>query len=195
MLDIRTTLQSDEAFIAQVQSHRLHDDDFNLDNKDQWREKAKVGANAIIDLFSVFNATGTVDVEVESNRELLALVLGSLTSIQVRDFALGSPTEDTLDKYVSLFEHILLHAPVGYCAPSATLLAAFLYQRGGVGTTQDTPMDLLMVARADDENYSLTTLLVRVFSAGWPADSFNQMRKELHPKVCETIYGSPAHVE
>jgi hypothetical protein len=38
-----------------------------------------------------------------------------------------------------------------------------------------------------DEKYSLAQLIKRVIGAGWPAEMFAEMRKELHPKVLETL--------
>jgi hypothetical protein len=41
----------------------------------------------------------------------------------------------------------------------------------------------------DDDQYSLAHLLRRVFTAGWPPQSFSAMRIELHPKVVAAIFG------
>jgi hypothetical protein len=40
----------------------------------------------------------------------------------------------------------------------------------------------------DDPSYPLAGLLRRVFNAGWPPESFAQMRRELHPKVVAAIF-------
>ena len=39
------------------------------------------------------------------------------------------------------------------------------------------------------DRYSLALLLRRVFTAGWPPQSFSAMRAELHPKVVAGIFG------
>jgi hypothetical protein len=44
-------------------------------------------------------------------------------------------------------------------------------------------------AFADDDQYSLALLLRRVFTAGWPPESFTAMRAQLHPKVVAGIFG------
>jgi len=41
---------------------------------------------------------------------------------------------------------------------------------------------------AQVKNYSLANLLTRTFAAGWPVETFEKMRVELHPKVKENIF-------
>ena len=73
-----------------------------------------------------------------------------------------------------------------YIAPVASLLAALSYEKGEGALAQRC----LDRALADDPSYSLASLLRRVFSAGWPPESFSAMRKDLHPKVCAGIFES-----
>ena len=63
--------------------------------------------------------------------------------------------------------------------PYISILSAFQFENG------DTEGALEMVGNALEMNseYPLAKLLKRVYLAGWPVDSFTQMRNELDPKV------------
>ena len=138
------------------------------------------GATAIIDLAGEYReGRGAED------RELVARVIGRMSDIQVRDFALGSHTDETADSYWAMWRDLVRIAPRGFVAPIASVFAALAYERGEGALAQKA----LDRALADDEKYSLALLLRRVFTAGWPAQSFTAMRKELHPKVVAGIFG------
>ena len=138
------------------------------------------GATAIIDLAGEYReGRGAED------RELVARVIGRLSEIQVRDFALGSHTDETTEHYWAMWRDLLLIAPRGFVAPIASLFAAMAYERGE-GALAHKALDR---ALADDDQYSLALLLRRVFTAGWPPQSFTAMRAELHPKVVAGIFG------
>jgi hypothetical protein len=170
-------LASEAEFIAQVKS-------FWVDPEDpQLRAREKDGAIAVIDLASRFIA-GSIGADFLADQELSAKVIGALSDIQVRDFALGSHVSATHDIYWQMWRYLLRVAPVGFVAPVACLLAATSYERGD-GALAHRALDRALI---DDPTYSLAALLRRVFSAGWPPDSFAQMRKELHPKVCAAIF-------
>jgi hypothetical protein len=138
------------------------------------------GATAVIDLAGEFEAGRSTE-----DRELVARVIGRMSDIQVRDFALGSHTPETTDFYWQMWRELLLIAPRGFVAPIASVYAALAYERGE-GALAQRALDR---AFADDEKYSLALLLRRVFTAGWPAQSFTAMRRELHPKVVAGIFG------
>jgi len=138
------------------------------------------GATAVIDLAGEFAlGRGTEDLE------LTARVIGRLGDIQVRDFALGSHNEDSHDNFFQMWRQLMKMAPVGQVAPVASLFAALAYE-GGDGALAHRALDR---ALADIHGYSLALLLRRVFTAGWPPESFAAMRRELHPKVCTGIFG------
>ncbi len=138
------------------------------------------GATAIIDLAGEYReGRGAED------RELTARVIGRLSDIQVRDFALGSHTDESADEYWSMWRDLLRIAPRGFVAPVASLYAAMAYERGE-GALAHKALDR---ALHDDDQYSLALLLRRVFTAGWPPQSFTAMRAELHPKVLAGIFG------
>jgi hypothetical protein len=144
-------------------------------------EYQRDGATAVIDLANDFLVNG-----ISSDQDLIAHVIGRLSDIQVRDFALGSHDSESIDAYRTMWLHLLRSAPTGFIAPVATLAAAVAYESG------DGALARAALARAFDDTptYSLATLLQRVFSAGWPPQSFVGMRSELHPKVTAAIFGS-----
>ena len=170
-------LAHDEDFMKQVLLARIDQDGPSL------RACQKEGAVAVIDLASRFIA-GSMGANIEADQELSARVLGALSDIQVRDFALGSHAQATHEIYWQMWRYLVRIAPVGFVAPVATLFAATSYERGD-GALAQRALDR---AFSDDAGYSLTALLRRVFSAGWPPESFAQMRKDLHPKVCAGIF-------
>ena len=145
------------------------------------------GATAVIDLAGEF-ALGRGGEDLE----LVARVIGRLSDIQVRDFALGSHTDEDIDTYFLMWRQLMRMAPVGYVASIASLFAALAYESGD-GALAHRALDR---ALADSNGYALALLLRRVFTAGWPPESFAAMRRELHPKVCAGIFGldlAPGH--
>ena len=119
-----------------------------------------------------------------SERVLVARMIGRMSDVQVRDYALGVHSEDTFDIYFTMWRELLRLAPRGYVAPIACIVAAMSYESGD-GALAQKALDRAFV---DDERYPLAGLLRRVFNAGWPPESFAQMRRELHPKVINAIF-------
>lgn len=170
-------LAGDAGFADEVHRFKVDPDSTSL------QSLQREGAVAVIDLASRFIA-GSLGQNIDADQALSARVIGSLSDIQVRDFALGSHDDATLNIYWAMWLYLVRIAPVGSIAPIASLLAAVSYERGE-GALAHRCLDR---AIADDPGYSLATLLRRVFSAGWPPESFAQMRRELHPKVCAAIF-------
>ena len=142
------------------------------------------GATAVVDLAGEFvQGRGVEDLE------LTARVIGRLSDIQVRDFALGSHSEDTHDHFFQMWRELMKMAPAGQVAPIASLFAALAYESGDGALAHRAPDRAL----ADINGYSLALLLRRVFTAGWPPESFAAMRRELHPKVCAGIFGEQSY--
>lgn len=119
-----------------------------------------------------------------TNRTLVARLIGRMSDLQVRDYAMGVHTEDTYDLYFMMWRELLRLAPVGFVAPIACIVGAMAYE-GGDGALAQKALDR---AFDDDEHYPLVALLRRVFNAGWPPESFSSMRAELHPKVVASIF-------
>ena len=149
-------------------------------DSEQLQSAQQDGATAILDFACDFQPT-----LIESDRELAARVIGRISDIQVRDFALGCYNEQTFAKHFQMWSALIELAPEGFIAPIATVLAAMAYESGDEVLAYTS----LERAFADDPTYALAGLLRRVFTAGWPAASFVQMRAELHPKVVSTIFG------
>jgi hypothetical protein len=118
------------------------------------------------------------------DRTLVARMIGRMSDVQLRDYALGIHSEDTYDLYFSMWRELMRLAPRGFVAPIACIVAAMSYESGDGALAQKA----LDRAFSDDEMYPLAGLLRRVFNAGWPPESFAQMRAELHPKVVATIF-------
>ena len=152
-----------------------------VDKKTNLNALQRDGATAVIDLAGEFAAgRGSEDLE------LTARVIGRLCDIQVRDFALGSHTDEDIDSYFLMWRQLMRMAPVGQVAPVASLFAALAYESGD-GALAHRALDR---ALADINGYALALLLRRVFTAGWPPQSFAAMRRELHPKVSAGIFGT-----
>ena len=166
-------LAHDKKFISTVTSFYVDSDDSELSLLQ------RDGATAVIDLAAEFEKYG-----IDSNPELIARVVGRLSDIQVRDFALGTHNAESFETYWRMWHYLLQIAPVGFVAPIATLFATLAYERG------DTPLAYRSLDRAtkDAPTYSLTILLRRVFGSGWPSAAFAAMRVELHPKVTAGIF-------
>jgi hypothetical protein len=164
----------EESWQSEVRTFWIESDSENL------IDLQRDGATAVIDLAGEYvQGRGAED------RELVARVIGRISDIQVRDYALGSHNEETADAYWQMWRELLLIAPRGFVAPIASIFAALAYERGE-GALAHKALDR---ALADDERYSLALLLRRVFTAGWPPQSFSAMRAQLHPKVVAAIFG------
>lgn len=122
--------------------------------------------------------------DLQIDTEMKAKVTSAVKDVQVRDLALGAFTNPEFAKYALIT--LAKSAPIGYVAPVASLAGAYAYEMGEGALAHR----LLDKALADDANYSLASLLRRVFSSGFPVEGFAQLRAELHGKVLENIYGS-----
>lgn len=171
------SLSTDEGFISQVEEFRIDPE------SEQLQSLQRAGALAVLDLASRFVA-GSLGRDIADDQKLSAHVLGALCEIQVRDFALGSHDEMSIEIYWTMWRYLIRIAPSGFVAPVASLLAALSYEKGEGALAQRC----LDRALADDPSYSLAALLRRVFNAGWPPESFGAMRRDLHPKVCAGIF-------
>lgn len=138
------------------------------------------GATAIVDLMCEYQEGRTSE-----DRELIARVLGRMSDIQVRDFALGAHSPENIDAFWAMWSQLVRLAPDGFVAPVLCVYASMAYERGEKGVA----MSALEDALNDDPSYTLAPLLRRVFRAGWPPQTFAAMRAELHPKVCKVIFG------
>jgi len=143
------------------------------------RAAQRVGARLVEEFFAS-DATKQSD-------EVIVNVLYYLTDIQVRDYAMGLLNVDESVKYLTALNVLFEHAPTDtpYINAPACLLTTILYEMG----EKETALVTLSTAQ---EDYSLGSLLHRVISAGWPKESFQQMRAELHPQVVAGIFEEEA---
>lgn len=114
--------------------------------------------------------------------EFCAAAINALRDIQVRDYVMGIINKDNVKTVNKALSNLASVVPDEYSAPVDTLLALTYYEL-------DDKDAALMILNGVKHDYSLSQLLKRVFVAGWPKESFQQMREELHPKVVETIFG------
>ena len=142
--------------------------------------------DTIFDLYEFYRPLLSASVKRCLNRDkkLIALVLVRLQDLQVRDFALGSVSNETLDIYFNAWRWLLRNAPLGYVAPVANLFAAVAYERGD-GALAHRALDR---AESDEPGYAMTPLLRKVFISGWSPSTFAAMRSELHPRICDAIF-------
>jgi len=139
------------------------------------------GALAVNDLLVEYREKGS-----GTSLNLIALVLVRLLDLQVRDYALGVANDSIQSEMLPMWRWITSIAPKGYIAPPATLFAELSYENGDGATA----MRLIEKALADDPEYQLAKLLRRTFAAGWLPENFRAMRAELHPKICESLFGA-----
>ena len=136
------------------------------------------GASAVIDFLNDFK----ID-RICRNKRLVALLLVRLNDLQVRDFALGCMNAES-DHFFDAWRWLLRKAPQGFVAAPATLLSVAAYERGD-GAMANIALEK---AEQDQPRYSLVTLLRQLFGSGKPPSIFNELRAELHPKVCSAIF-------
>jgi hypothetical protein len=148
-----------------------------IDNQDVTIQRA--GAEMIEAFLNTHQEGDNVDAPT------VAQLLFYLTDIQVRDYALGLLDPSTPDKFRPALSVLLDAAPrdTDYINAPACLLAALEYE-------QNNKKDALIMLSNASKKYSLAMLLARVFAAGWPANAFENMRIELHPKVVAGIFGT-----
>lgn len=137
------------------------------------------GALALKDLLEEFSHKG-----INSDLALVAHVLVRLGDLHIRDYGLGIATDENRDLLLSMWRWLTSIAPHPLAAAPATLYAELLYEVG------DGALAMRALERAfeDDPEYSLAKLLRRAFAAGWPPSRFIEMRSELHPKICDSLF-------
>lgn len=134
--------------------------------------------NELRDAVIEFESNGFV------NDDLKVSVSRSLRDIQVRDFILGITAEGHSTELIANFiDYLSTTAITEEIAPINACLASYLYRLGNTAGAYKC----LDKATEADPKYSLTLLLRRVFGSGWPAEAFESMTRELHPKVVEGI--------
>jgi hypothetical protein len=139
------------------------------------------GALAINDLIALFKEKNS-----DIPHGLIATVLASLTDLQVRDYAIGVASEPLQPTMLLMWKWLMEIAPQGFISPVATLYSELAYENGD----RISASKALETAFIDTPNYPLAKLLQKTYSKGWPPESFKEMRSQLHPKICESLFGA-----
>lgn len=120
-----------------------------------------------------------------ADEKLEAVILAVNSDLSVRDWLMGLPNRWDIQDGIELMNHIIANAPTEDLPPFITIQSSFYYELGDGGKANS----LLNYATSIDPDYSLANLLMRVYHAGWPVESFQAMRDELDVKVVEECYG------
>lgn len=110
---------------------------------------------------------------------LVAAVLNAMRDLQVRDYMMGIVYQ--IKDSINILESLIEKAPKEYADPAIALVSTVYYEN-------DRVEDAINTINEANEDYPLADLLKRVYGAGWPKESFAQMRAELHPKVVAGIF-------
>lgn len=110
---------------------------------------------------------------------LVAAVLNAMRDLQIRDYMLGIVYE--IKDSINILESLIEKAPKEYADSAIALVSTVYYEN-------DRIEDAINTINEANKNYPLADLLKRVYSAGWPKESFANMRAELHPKVVAGIF-------
>lgn len=173
MSDSLEPLLEDEVLLEMMS--RIAPIDYESDPVSEQRS----GAEAVVDFLHDFSIEGIC-----KDRRLVAKLLVRLKDLQVRDYALGSVSEEDSDLHYSAWRWLMRRAPIGYVAAPAVIFAAICYERG------DGALANLALERAerDEPDYPMARLLSQVFRSGQPPTLFRDLRAELHPQVCAALF-------
>lgn len=120
-----------------------------------------------------------------NERDLRNIIDGISNDLDLRDYLMGLPEEygvsDCLDFIHFLIYWMELEEDQGAINILHTIVSAFYYEQGHTETARQ------FVASGLAVDYSLASLLARVYVAGWPVESFARMRGELHHKVITAL--------
>jgi hypothetical protein len=158
-----------------LEIERLTEIDYSKNPKPLQRQ----GAIALNDLLARY-----AEFQEVKDASLIALILVRMRDLQVRDYALGLISTESIDQYIQIWQEVIDLAPRAYLAPIASLLSIAAYEKCEIELARES----LDLALATDIEYPLALLLERVYEAGWPPESFAKMRIELHPKIEATLF-------
>ena len=104
-------------------------------------------------------------------------------ALWVRDYLIGLPENNGISNCIKFINYLSSKVPAQDRFAYDTVNAMFQYELGNV----ETSMSLIQLAEEVNPNYSLTGLIKRVLSAGWPQNNFAVMRSELATSVEQEI--------
>lgn len=103
--------------------------------------------------------------------------------IQVRDYLLGLPNFYPIETCADFVSYIALSIDGAERYSFDTVNATYNYEMGNMDIAE-----LLLASALDTKSdYSLAQLVTRVMNAGWPTNSFKEMRDSVHGKVIEQL--------
>lgn len=147
-----------------------------------WEDGSREQQAAAVATASVIN---TLEREKINMTHVSEVLIAMNEDLQIRDYALGLIDSERLDHFEDTFRWLTTVAPDDMKSAPACMLAAVLYEKG----KKSSALEALTIARSD---YSLATLLNRVFQSDAHSRMLAIMREELHPQVCAVIFGEDA---
>jgi len=118
----------------------------------------------------------------EIDADLLSILTKGITSevtLHLRDYMLGMPADFGIEFMINFAEAIAEKTDEEKSYAIKTILSAFYFENLETNKAKSLVHEVLNTK----PDYSLATLLIRVFNAGWSAEGFATMRSDLHPKV------------
>jgi hypothetical protein len=131
---------------------------------------------------------GLADGVIPSAKHIAEVAIATNENLSIRDFLMGVQLEKDIDyvgEYISLLGNVIVKDKA---IPLATVFCGYLYQTEEIDKAKTMLIDVLTL----NPEYALAKLLNRVFTAGWPAESFKAMAEQLHSKVVDSIYAIEA---
>ena len=137
-------------------------------------------ATRFVELFFYEHESMVKNSDEDEYELLVAAVVNAMRDLQVRDYMMGIVYQ--IKDSINILESLIEEGPQEYIDSAIALVSTVYYEN-------DRVEDAINTINEASEDYSLATLLKRVYSAGWPKESFAQMRGDLHPKVTAGIFG------
>jgi hypothetical protein len=104
--------------------------------------------------------------------------------LNFRDVLMGLPKHHELDKLSEFITYVIPMVDGANKVPYISVLSSYAFESTN---SVEIANQILSNALEIDPEYPLGKLLSRVYSAGWPADSFAEMRNQLDDKVRKTV--------
>lgn len=121
---------------------------------------------------------------IPSAEHIAEVAIATNDNLQIRDFLMGVQLETSIDyvgEYISLLGNVIEKEKA---IPLATIFCGYLYQT----EQKEYALKFLDNVLEIKPDYSLATLLKRVFESEWPPSELRKMAEMLHSKVVDGIY-------
>jgi hypothetical protein len=140
----------------------------------------KQASQAINQLATNFMESNEIDADLLS---ILTTGITTTTTMHLRDYMLGMPSDFGVQFMINFAEAIVEKTEAENSYAIKTILSAYYFENLESGKAKKLVDEVLET----QPKYALARLLSRVFGSGWSAESFVEMRNELHPKVIVAI--------